>query len=643
MKRLIDTFGRRGFDTSRLKFALRTALGCIGAVWVAWIAGLEHPQWAGMTVWIASQPMRGHLIEKSIFRIAGTISGSIVGVGLMAFSKGDPLFLTLGLSAWIALCTGIGNLQRGYVSYGTILAGYSAAMVSLLGSEHPTNIFGVGIDRLLTVSVGVTVALFASWSFADHSSGDLLTTQIRTLAARVLRLLSARLLKPNSEIDTDWHELLKGISALDDSLDSHGAGSLRSRRAVRDIRTLLGTQISILLWLKGTHEAAVSEYLFDNLLQAIDLLESDGSPSEIQALLIHKDCQIPLRVMLSDLSDGVGRSLSPEFAAKPKATVGASASSHLIVLHRDWIGAKEAMIRAGTAVFLVGILWWVTGWQSIVYMLLGTTVMMTLFSSLENPSRTLRTVFVGQLLGVLGALACRWVAWPHATSQAQLIGYLIPFIFLGALFYSHRLTVAFSFDYNMVMLLLLQPSFPLRGDFLQSINVYTAVLLAPIFALVAYKIIFPTNATRRRDALIEMMILELKAMAFDARALERRNVWRARLNHRLLRLITWNEKTGSGNLFPIEGALVVLSLGNVIFRAHELIQESNVTPRVLRGLRALLKRLHQIEMDPQRTLHTLIRNANLINTYSPADAPLFAEAIHHLSEHPDFFERRPAG
>lgn len=44
-----------------------------------------------MTVWIASKPMRGHLVEKSLVRVAGTISGTVIGVSLTAVSACNSL------------------------------------------------------------------------------------------------------------------------------------------------------------------------------------------------------------------------------------------------------------------------------------------------------------------------------------------------------------------------------------------------------------------------------------------------------------------------------------------------------------------------------------------------------------------------
>ncbi|MEF9605739.1 FUSC family protein, partial [Paracoccus sp. PXZ] len=92
---------RRGFDGGRLRFATRTALACCLAVLIAWAMGLEHPQWSGMSVWAATQPLRGQLLEKAFFRFAGTLVGTVAGVLLVLGAPLHPGVLVLGLALWV--------------------------------------------------------------------------------------------------------------------------------------------------------------------------------------------------------------------------------------------------------------------------------------------------------------------------------------------------------------------------------------------------------------------------------------------------------------------------------------------------------------------------------------------------------------
>src|SRR5690606_41300060 len=88
---------RRGFDVARMGLGLRTALASCLALLVAWLMGLEHPQWAAMTVWALSQPARGMLVEKSLFRALRNLTGTLFAVVPAAVAGGNPPLLVLCL------------------------------------------------------------------------------------------------------------------------------------------------------------------------------------------------------------------------------------------------------------------------------------------------------------------------------------------------------------------------------------------------------------------------------------------------------------------------------------------------------------------------------------------------------------------
>lgn len=288
---------------------------------------------------------------------------------------------------------------------------------------------------------------------------------------------------------------------------------------------------------------------------------------------------------------------------------------------------------------LVGSLWWITGWQALSYMLLGTAVMATLFSTFENPARTMHAVIAGQVMGVAAALACRWLVWPIATSEGQLILLMMPFVLLGALVFAYRRTVASAFDYNMVMLLLLQPSYPLSGTWMQSLGFALAVLCAPLFAFAAYRLVYPTNAMRRLDTLIGMMVHELQAMAGATDAFKRQNLWRARLYHRLLKLVLWGERAGGRSLCAIDGGMAVQSLGAIIMRAQELLRRPTLAPGDRRRLTTLLRRMNTVGQKPERALLALRRTAAMLSRTAPEEALLFDRASRQLANNLGFFAR----
>lgn len=590
----MSRLARLGFDPGKLRFAARTALAACLALALAWALGLEHPQWAGMSVWAASQPLRGQLLEKSFFRFAGTVSGTIVGVMLVQAEQIHPALLVAGLALWVALCTGIGNLQRGFVAYGTVLAGYTAAMVSLLDAAHPEHVVALGLDRLATVLTGVLVATLAGIFFAQGASARAaLRAPVRELLADILTGLATQ--RPGEATAQ-----LGRLAALEEGLDPHAAGSWRSRQEIRATRAVLIAAIAVLLPQAGR---SLSDAMNAPLRAAAAALRAGDLPAATEALAQAASlAQGALAEALIDLRRALAAwdGTAPTPGTEPPAPV---------ILHRDWIGAREAMVRAGGTLLAVGALWQLTGWSSGNLMLLGLSVMISLFSTFESPAQMMRWVFLGQCAGVAAMLACRWLVWPFASTEAQLLALMMPFILAGSLLVGHRRTGAISFDYNMVFLLLMQPHLPLTGSFGHSVMAALGVMSAPLVAWAMYALVYPANLKRRIDTLVRMIWRDLADLARDPSALAHRPVWRARLYHRTLRLVRMTERYGRAHDQAMDLGLAALEAGQTIMRLHARLAAPDLEPRERRALQLWLARAGQIEQRPARGQAALARAA----------------------------------
>uniref|UniRef100_UPI002FCAAFBB FUSC family protein n=1 Tax=Bosea sp. (in: a-proteobacteria) TaxID=1871050 RepID=UPI002FCAAFBB len=282
--KLVPALARLGFDTGRLGFALSACLaGCL-ALLIACALGLEHPQWAAMTVFAAAQPARNMLVEKAFFRGLGTLVGTAAGVVLMLLSRGEPLPIMLGLAFWIGACALAGNLLRGFVSYGALLAGYSASMVVLLDVGHPDHILVLAADRLLTMLTGIVTALVVGLLFAPKTTEDAVTGRARQLAILVLRQLAGRLAGAGPDGEAE-RRILRQLAVLDEALEPHGAGSLRSRRSARSIRSVISALVSALVWLKSTQEMPPAKEIGNLLGEAAGVLETNASVQQALPLL----------------------------------------------------------------------------------------------------------------------------------------------------------------------------------------------------------------------------------------------------------------------------------------------------------------------------------------------------------------------
>lgn len=642
----LSVLARAGFDVGRLRFGVTTALASLLALIVATVLGLDHPQWAAMTVWAASQPYRGQLLEKSFFRAAGTFSGSIAGVVLLVVAGDRPILLVVGLAIWIGACAGIGNIQRGFVSYGTMLAGYTAAMVSLLDVGEPAHVVMLGLDRMATVLTGVGVALVVGLATARDGGEEEIRHRVHRLTARLLRDVGRRIDRPLERMDAEQGRILAEMAAIEAAMDPHAAGSLRSRRTVRSLRALLIAEVAVLLWLRSPRRRPLAPDIGAHLEATAAALEAERDPTTIAAAMdAAVACAAADRVLADALTE-VARGLAADLHGESAGTTRGEQPSPVrrsfpVVLHHDWIGARQATIRATATMLTVGCLWLLTGWSGGAFLLLGTAIMTSLFSTFDDPARFMGNVLGGQAAGAAMALVCRWLVWPVGAGPAVLIACMAPFMLLGAPLFAHRRTAPYGFDYNMVFLLLLQPTHPATGDLRSSLMVAAAVVGAPILAWISYRALYPVDTGRRLAAVITMMVHDLRDMARRSAGPIARHVWRARLYHRLLRLVRLAGEAGEDRIALVEGALAVLEVGRTVATLRGLVDGRSQPASVRRRIEVVLRRVEDIGRRPDLVRRALERAAPALHRAGLPEAERLLSAAKAIERNASFFELDP--
>ncbi|TBR36574.1 MULTISPECIES: FUSC family protein [Dyella] len=139
-------------------FVAKTLLAMYITCWLAMLFQLEQPATAMITVAIVMHPQSGMVLAKSFYRAIGTLAGSLFGLALMSvFPQQRELFL-LSLSLWVAICAGGATLYRNFAAYGFVLAGYTAAIVTLPAISDPLNVFDSAVMRVSEVLLGIIVS-----------------------------------------------------------------------------------------------------------------------------------------------------------------------------------------------------------------------------------------------------------------------------------------------------------------------------------------------------------------------------------------------------------------------------------------------------------------------------------------------------
>ncbi|PTW62365.1 putative membrane protein YccC [Breoghania corrubedonensis] len=604
-----------GFDVPKLRFTLRTAIAACLALLIAFLVGLEHPQWSAMTVFAAAQPTRGQILEKSVFRFLGTLVGALAGLALLFGAGGNAWVLVVGLSLWIALSVAAGNLFRGYLSYGAILAGFSAAMVVLLAQAHVYTPFALGLDRVLTVLVGVLAASVLGYLATPSVSEGDTVGRLRRLGADMLGAAAARL--RGEAADTGF--LLAAAAQIDDTLSAYAAGSLRARRHAGVLhRRLIALTDTLLLCASGVSEpdpatagrlTAISERLHRQA-------NPSGLPDDVRAAADGAVDPV-LREALTVLANAVAKEPG---ATEPGAAVATEA---VVEQHWDWVGARHAAIRAFCVLLGLGSLWAGTGWQAGPYMMLGGSVMISIFSTFDDPAWIMARLLFWQVWGAAASLVLKFVLWPLAGSELQTVLLIMPVLLVVVPLMSHKRTGVGSMDYAMVLLLISQPRYPFVAGFIPTLEQAIAVVAGPVIAYCAFLVIFPTNAQRRMKGLAQVMRGELRAMASARTVVGNAVLWRARFCTRLLKMIGWSGKTASARDAVQEEGFAVLGLGQAIYLLRGLRHTTAVADGTKRAGDVALTRLARDAGRSPATLAAIERTTRRLE----ADAPELAARL----------------
>ena len=84
-----------------LVFSLKSFAASMLALYIAFGMGLPRPFWAMLTTYVVSSPLSGTVRSKAVYRVAGTVAGSVAAIVLTVELVNAPelLSLAVGLAA----------------------------------------------------------------------------------------------------------------------------------------------------------------------------------------------------------------------------------------------------------------------------------------------------------------------------------------------------------------------------------------------------------------------------------------------------------------------------------------------------------------------------------------------------------------
>ncbi|HEY1856938.1 FUSC family protein, partial [Acidocella sp.] len=196
-------------------FALKTFLGAMAALYLAFWLGLDNPYWAMATAYIVANPLTGPMRSKAVYRFIGTLAGGTAAVALVPNLASAPLLLSFALACWVGLCLYISLLDRTPRAYTFMLAGYTAGIIGFPSVDAPQLIFQTALTRVEEISLGIVCTTMFGTVVFPRAIGPVLARRISTWVKPAIDWATAALAGREEEADIGAARRQLAVEATD--------------------------------------------------------------------------------------------------------------------------------------------------------------------------------------------------------------------------------------------------------------------------------------------------------------------------------------------------------------------------------------------------------------------------------------------
>ena len=656
----------------RLAFAVRTWLASMLALWLAFFLQLDEPYWAGLTVWILAQPTPGATISRSIYRIAGTIVGAIMGVVLISLFSQTPELFILALALWMGTCTVVSNLLRNFTAYAAVLAGYTAAIISLAAYQSPNQVFDIAMARAAANLLGIACVALSASLFAPHEARQ----KVIAMLGDAVRVFARRGAYPVSSTFAErlaiGRPLINNLITIESVIDSAAAESPEFRIHADLARALLvrifgGISAKRALDAHLIRQGMIQDpptvalyqetmALLDNAPRRMDAgqwkeLEHDvvairrrlyahapeASPNPLPQIVSSR----LILDRIDDLLRHFGRALHDWRGVQ----MGYRLESRVwLDFHRDQRAAWINGARAFLAIIVAGAFWIASAWSSGSAMLIMVTVACSLFSALPRPDVAGFTFFKGALYATLFGFICNFYLLQRISDfPLFMLCYgicLVP----GALGMLKAETALIGLAYTVNFMAISRPVNPMDYDVVSFLNNALATLVGVWCGTMAYNLFMPPNPPAARRYVVRRIRRGLQAIS-TMEPIPPPTLWQTRMYDRVNRLYQPANPSATTTDEWYEGGLGALNLGNEVFRLRRLLKRGKLGNEVSILARSALSSFENILTHPESTQVTIQAvNAALHSTQPPAEAGprrAWYRAVGIIGEMEAFFHEHP--
>lgn len=517
-------------------FVLRTLIGILLALAIAFRLDLSTPGSAAVTVAIISLPSAGMVLEKSFYRFLGTLLGAVAALLLVGLFAQHQFSFICALALWIGVCTAGSEWFRGFQAYGWLLSGYTACLVGFPAFTDAPHAFDIAVDRVSIVSVGILSAGLVSAVFFPVRSASLLEQRLLQTVRDCIALLgaassadAATLQRKHARFALDLGELEAtrrssvfenpisrlrnfGVLSLIDQLtamlghlrilrrqlDNLPPGSLEIRQ--RAASALARCQGLLHLWQADTTDEQRAVRAIAGLQAVLREMTSTGAPeATLNPTSEHWSAAIAThRLLTQTIREAIAIVSTSADLENPPARSPAMRFAR-IRYPSDPGHALLSGVRSSIVVILTCVFWILTEWPDGAAAALLAAVAAALYAAAPNPSRAAWEMCTGALIALPLLFICYAYVLPMADGFPMLALGLTPFIAFGAWLMTRPGRASQGTAYFIVFLTALNLGAVMRYDIVSMISVASAITAGLVFAMMGLAVIRPANLRWRAE------------------------------------------------------------------------------------------------------------------------------------------------
>jgi len=537
-------------------FGLKCTLAALVAIFIAASENMTNPGWAGLTVFLVSQPLAGAAgaaATRALHRMAGTLAGVAAALVIIPAFASTPVLLIGAMAAWIALCVFVSLLDRSPRGYAFMLSGYTVALVGLpLAGTDPGNLFDLAVARAEEILLGGACAAVVHGLIAPRSLEPLLLGRVdRILQDARTWILRGLVPEPveaaeraaRQKMIADLAELrtLAANGRIESGISSRHVAALRAleRQLTALLPLVMGIEERVLASRSQPSLAGPVGRLLAVARDGIEGRRRDGGAAHAATL---PDPEAPpedaaltgVRHRLDELvqawqdAQALSVLLRDPVAGKDERIAGLMADAERRSLHVDVGLAAWSALSAGAAVIAASTLCWLLGWSQGAFAVGIASASSSIFAAFDDPRPLHRIMLTSTAIAIPVAALYVFGLLPAVDAFPVLALVLAPLFFVTGLFLgtpTHGLA-ALGFALITQSLISVQPAY--GADFVSFTGVAIGTLLGSVVSLIVASLIRVVSVEHSVWRLVRAGWRELARLA-DGNAGEERHRWASRM------------------------------------------------------------------------------------------------------------------